>query len=332
MDGSVQEVNPRTVARRQLARLSNMGYSLYSGFETEFVMMSPDTHEPVFSSPDYCETLSFKPFEEFFMDLDQHLASAGVDLECVHTEHGPGQFETTLLPTYGIDSADQTFIVKNVVKELVSEKNLLANYMAKTLLGESGSGVHLNFSLWDEKTKTNVFYSKDGADGLSDIARWWLGGLVRHADALCALVNPTMNCYRRLHEPWAPDYNDWNIDDRMACYRVKNHSPSATYFENRLPSALSNPYIVLAATIAAGLDGINRKIEPPPKGRADSKRLPDSLAEALDILEMDDILREALGQEFVSWFLGNKREIDLKVHKLDPDPLVAEYKEYAKFC
>ena len=330
MDGRIQEVNPRTVARRQLARLSSMGYSLYSGFETEFVIESEDAQKPLFPTPDYCEMLSFKPLEEFFMDLDQHLVKADVDLEYVHTEHGAGQFETTLFPKYGIDSADQAFILKNTVKELVSEKNLIANYMAKPVLGGSGSGVHLNFSLWDEKAKTNVFHNKDGADRLSDIARWWLGGLVRHADAVCALVNPTVNCYRRIHEPWAPDYNDWNVDDRVVCYRVKNRTPTMTYFENRLPSSLSNPYIVLAATIAAGLDGINRKIEPPPKGRADAKRLPSSLAEALDFLEKDDVLCGALGQEFISWFLGNKRAIDLKVHEMDPDPMVAEYKEYAR--
>ena len=96
MDGSILKANPRTVARRQLVRLSNMGYSLCSGFETEFMIMSPDTHEPVFPSADYCETLSFKPFEEFFMDMDRHMVTAKVDLECVRVEQGPGKFEAIL--------------------------------------------------------------------------------------------------------------------------------------------------------------------------------------------------------------------------------------------
>ena len=338
MDGSAQEAHPRTLARRQLARLSDMGYSLMSAFETEFIIMDPDTRKPVFPTADYCETISFRPFEEFFMDFDQHMVAAKVDLECFHAEHGPGQFETILRPAYGIEAADQAFILKTTMKELVSDKNLLANYMAKPLLGESGNGTHLNFSLWDKEAKTNVFYNKDGPDGLSDIARWWLGGLVHHADALCALVNPTVNCYRRIHEPWAADYNDWNIDDRMASFRVKNYSPSATYFENRMPSGVCNPYIVLAATIAAGLDGVNRKIEPPPKGRKGSHRLPNTLSEALDALARDNVLIEGLGVEFVHWYVGNKREVDLKILG-NPDPkaecqkaLNAEYKEYARLC
>ena len=339
MDGRILEANPRTVARRQLVQLSNMGYSLCSGFETEFMIMSPDTREPVFPSADYCETLSFKPFEEFFMDLDRHMVTAKVDLECVHAEHGPGKFETVLHPAHGIDSADQAFILKSATKELISDRNLLANYMAKPVIGKTrydGNGTHLNVSLWDMKSMTNVFYSKDGADGLSDIARWWLGGLVHHADALCALGNPTVNCYRRIHDPLAPDYNDWNIDDRMVSFRVKNYSPSATYFENRVPSGVSNPYIVLAATIAAGLDGVKRKIEPPPKGRRGSHRLPNTLSEALDALARDKVLCESLGSEFIDWYLGNKREIDLKILG-DPDPKAdcqkafdAEYNEYAR--
>ena len=164
MDGSILKANPRTLARRQLVRLSNMGNSLCSGFETEFMIMSPDTHEPVFPSADYCETLSFKPFEEFFMDLDRHMVTAKVDLECIRVEQGPGKFEAILRPVHGIDSADQAFVLKSATKEMISDKNLLANYMAKPVIGKTrydGNGTHLNFSLWDAKSMTNVFYRKD---------------------------------------------------------------------------------------------------------------------------------------------------------------------------
>ena len=336
MDGSQQEANPRALARRQLARLDDMGYSLLSAFETELMLIYTDSQKPVFPTADYCCTLSFSPLEEFFMEFDQQLQEAGVDIETIHAEHSAGQFETVLRPCYGVASADQTFTLKHAMKEVVAERGISANYMAKPFPGESGNGTHFNFSLWDKRSGNNVFFGKDKEDGLSDVARWWIGGLVKHSSALCALFNPTVNCYRRLHEPWAPDYNDWNIDDRMAAYRIKNYSPTATYFENRMPSALSNPYIVLAATVAAGLDGINNRIEPPAKGREGSQRLPDTLGEALDALQQDTDLREGLGLEFVDWFMGSKREIDLKVLKASEpksdavEQLKAEFDEYAR--
>lgn len=336
LDGKVQEAHPRAMARFQLARLDDMGYSLLSAFETELMLFHKETFKPAFPSADYCCSLSFRPFEEFFMDFDQHMQAAGVDLECIHAEHAPGQFETILRPSYGISAADQAFVLKHALKELADEKGFMANYMAKPAPEVSGNGTHFNFSIWDKRNGSNVLYAKDDHDGLSDVARWWIGGLTRHCRALCVLCNPTINCYRRLHEPWAPDYNDWNIDDRMVSFRIKNYSPTATYFENRIPSALSNPYIVLAATVAAGLDGVLNRLEPPAKGREGAERLPDNLAEALDVLEQDIVLCEALGSEFVEWFVGTKREVDLKVLK-NSDPKVndeghlkEEFTEYAR--
>jgi len=334
-DGTPQEANPRTAARRQLKRLQEQGYSLMSAFEAEFIVIDAESRKPAFPTSDYCATLSFCPYEELFMQADEQLFEAGVDLECIHAEHCPGQFETVLRPSHGIQAADQAFVLKHALKEIMGTKGLQANYMAKLFPDHAGSGTHFNFSLWHTESKENVFYNESGQNKLSDIAQHWIAGLTTHAPALTAIFNPSVNCYRRLHEPWAPDYNDWGIDDRMASFRIKNYSPSATYFENRMPSGLSNPYLVLAATVAAGLDGVTRKLEMPEPGRQDVQRLPDTLAEALDALEQDTIITEAIGSQLVDWFIGCKREVDLKVlaksnPKVEDDALHEEFDEYAR--
>jgi glutamine synthetase len=136
---------------------------------------------------------------------------------------------------------------------------------------------------------------------------------------LTALCSPTVNCYRRLHTIFAPSSADWGIDHRLAMIRTKVGHPKATYFENRIPGGSCNPYLVLAATIAAGIDGIVKKLECPPSKSAtsDSVKLPESLSEAIEALENDDVIREALGDEFVRWFVLLKRQSEIdKIRKI----------------
>ena len=116
---------------------------------------------------------------------------------------------------------------------------------------QSSSGLHYNHSLWTLDGKTALF-DPSASDQLSDIARYWIGGLIKHSAALTALCSPTVNCYRRLHGPRLPDKANWGLEDRNASFRVKNYSEQGTYFENRIPGGSCNPYLVLAATVAAG--------------------------------------------------------------------------------
>ena len=191
--------------------------------------------------------------------------------------------------------------------------------MAKTFPGHVGNGFHFNHSLWDENKK-NVFYDPSKPDNLSDVARYWVGGIMKHLGALCALQCPTINCHRRLHQPWAPDKQDWGINNRLASVRVKNIDQSQTYVENRLPTGVANPYVVLASTCAAGIDGILNKIEPPPENDATAPPLPSSLPASLKCFKEDKILCEALGDEFVGWFLGSKEQ-EIQLTGTDPtDP------------
>ena len=193
--------------------------------------------------------------------------------------------------------------------------------MSKPFTDTFGNGHHYSHSLWfsaasnveENEAVKNAFYDPNAENCLSTVARHWLAGLIRHAPALTALCSPTVNCYRRLHVPWSPDFSDWGLDDRMAAFRVKAGHREATYIENRIPGGSSNPYLVLAATVAAGIDGIVNKLEcPAPK--SDSSvfaKLPESLPEALEALENDDVMRKSLGEEFIRWFAEAKRESEI---------------------
>lgn len=338
LDLSYQAAAPRYVARRQIDRLTSMGLRLMSAYELEFAMLYSDTGKPVFDGQDYFCNTSMREFEPFLFEVDKTFYKMGVDLECLHLEHAPGQFEAVMKPAFGIKAADDCFVFKHGLKEVASNRKYTVHFMAKPNPDEAGCGFHYNFSLWDIKTGKSIFSDVDGADKLSDFARYWMAGLASHARALCALCAPTANCYRRYHLPFAPDLCDWNIDDRTTSFRVKNMTPSSTYMENRLPSGLCNPYLVVAGTIAAGLDGVTRKLTCPPKGKEGVAPLPYNQEEAIIALKEDIHLREALGEEFVEWFIGSKCTVEVekfKHHDMksnNADELAAEYSEYAKLC
>jgi len=149
----------------------------------------------------------------------------------------------------------------------------------------------------------SLFSDPTRADGVSDFARHWVAGLLKNADAMTALLCPTVNCYRRLQGPWAPTHAAWGLDDRLATFRVKkSFENDDIYVENRMPSGLVNPYLSLAVNIAAGLDGVLNKLEPPPAGlRAGGPRILGDLEEALKALEASQVMKETLGEEFVAY-------------------------------
>jgi len=168
--------------------------------------------------------------------------------------------------------------------------------------------MHFSGSLW--AGGKNVFYDLE-TNQLSEVGRHWAAGLMKHAASLCALVSPTVNCYRRLHLPFTPDRNNCGFENRNAMLRIVAASPRTTYIENRLPSSAANPYVVLAATVAAGIDGLVNRLEPPRDAEDHGETLPSSLSEALSALEADKVLCDALGEEFVRWFLSLKREVEI---------------------
>jgi glutamine synthetase len=188
--------------------------------------------------------------------------------------------------------------------------------MTKPFNGSSSSGSHTHLSLRSIETGRNAFYDPDAENGLTDLIRYAVGGQLAHAAACMALVAPTINCYHRFRVgTFAPANVSWGHEDRTAAVRIKGVRGEGTRLENRLPTAVSNPYLVLAALVAATVDGIRNRIEPPPPTaegatayeNADAAPLPRSLGEALDALERDEVMRSALGEEFIRVFTTVKR-------------------------
>ncbi|KAF8563353.1 hypothetical protein P879_07453 [Paragonimus westermani] len=344
-DGTVVQGHPRTVARRLLSELAQKhNLELFSGFEPEFrVFRSEGFQEacafPTANSSDKQESVHFKSpepysnvfdmyrsgalsvYEPFLFDLDQQLKAARVDAEEFTHEHGTAQLEIPLIPQYGIRSADSYFIFKQAVREVAKAHNMRVSFMTMPILNEAASGCHFNHSLWDRKTGRNVLFDAKNDEKLSQLSRYWIGGLIAHMPALTALCSPTVNCYRRFNGNFTPTSIDWDINDRFVALRVKNVDENRTYIENRICSSASCSYHVLAATVAAGMDGIERKLEPPERGKktlteegceSDGPKLPTTLREAIEALKADKVLVNRLGTQFVDWFIRTKQYGDLQ--------------------
>ena len=312
--GNPQEVCPRYIARKQLERMRDHGYTLTSGWEFEFMLMDGEDKEPVFKGHYVISNLKLAAYEPFLYELDSFLVGSGVDVESYLTEYCHGQFKLATNTAEGIRAADMAFNVKQAVKEICAQNNQTATFMSKPLPDVSANGLHHNHSVFN-LAGHNAFYNPEADDNLSDVARYWMAGLIAHAGALTAICSPTVNCYRRLHQPClVPDCADWGIDDRKTSFRMKANTEKGTYIENRLPGGSANPYLVVAATVAAGMDGVTRKLKCPGQKASNAKaaRLPDSLAQALQELQDDRVMVEALGEQFVSWFVKVKTEVELE--------------------
>lgn len=241
----------------------------------------------------------------------------GIKYEAYHKEAAPGQYEVDFRYGRAVKIADATITIKDIIKQYAYKEGLVATFMPKPFEGMNGSGMHThqNLSVVENGKKTNLFYDSTKGD-LSDLALHYIGGLLYHARAITAITNPTVNSYKRLIPGWeAPVNIAWGRKNRTALIRVPFGSPESTRAEYRSPDPSANSYMAFAAMLAAGLDGIEKEIDPgesteidlykPGRGR---KFLPGSLLEALDELEKDNVIMEAIGKHIVSNFLSIKRE------------------------
>jgi len=284
----------------------------------------------MFHGVDSFSNLLLAEHEELVCSMSKQLSEAGVDILSMQTEYASGQLEFVTVPKFGIESADQMFKLKEAVKEMSFQRGWQATFMTKPT-SEPGccSGMHFSGALWTGEK--NAFHDPE-THWLSAIGRHWAAGLIKHAAALTALLSPTVNCYRRLHTTFAPDVANCGWENRDAMLRIVTASTRTTYIENRLPSSAANPYVVMAATVAAGIDGLVNRLELPSETE---EALPSSLAEALAALETDKVMLEALGEEFMRWFLSVKREVEIaKVNKAKEDgrdEIEVERELYFKF-
>ncbi len=327
-DGTPAMAAPRAVARALLGELESMGYGLFSGFEYECYFVDAESRKVPFPGIQIFATLRNHFDPQLVGQILREMPQAGVDIITSNAEYGPGQMEINFAPGRGIEAADNAFTFKNGVKEIAQAHGYMASFMTKPYADQSANGCHFHNSLIDLKTGKNAF------QGSNDVFRWWLGGQIKHAAAFCALAAPTINCYKRF-KLWsfAPTNATWGVENRSVGFRIKGLGSDSQHVENRIPGGASNPYLVLAGCVAAGLDGLRNKIEPPPAtegiayGLAGVQDLPTSLPAALDALEADKPMRDLLGEEFIKLFVAVKRHEIEKAKTNGADPGEAGFLE-----
>jgi len=349
IDSQRQQACPRYMARRLCDQLeSEFNLRIWHASEMEFTIFNDDG-KPLFDEGCLYIPQEFAFLEEEFLALSKMCEKAGIPIETLQTEFAPGQVEIVMKPTYGIEGADNEFLFKNAAKEILQKPGQRgrATFMSKPLRDKVGNSNHYNHSLWrvTENGKTeDAMWDSSCENGLSKIAQHWLAGILKHSQALTAITCPTVNCWRRLGNTGGtrniatPDNITWGVENRLTMIRViARGAGKATYFENRVPGAAMNPYLALAAQVAAGMDGIRNKLELPPPGneRNECGVLPSSLEEALKALENNEVMIESLGQEFVNWFTDAKRKeievVDEYTKQNHGDSFKAEMDFYSKW-
>ena len=306
--GQPDPVCSRATALRQLQRLENMGMTFKSSFEMEFMVFNDggDPKRPLGGGKKQYANMELLDEDlDFFLDLMDTLRASGLPVEFFNNEYDEGQYEVTMEPRDGVEACDAVFLARYGIRAICRRRGYGATFMARPVYEQHANGFHLNHSLWTSDGR-DVFFDAASPDRLSQFARHWVAGLLHHAPALCAIYCPTVNCYQRFGSGLAPDVVYWNLDDRLCSIRAKT-SATGAYLENRLPSSACNPYLTLAATIAAGLDGVEKKLQCPQPGPPAEEckaglRVPRTLEAALQNLKQDEVLREAVGTKVLDYF------------------------------
>ena len=331
MDGRPQLAAPRTVLKSVLAAAAEMGYGVKMGHEYEFYVVDLETRQPIYSGQPIFVTAIAHRYPQFDK-LMRILALSGIDMITGNGEFAPGQWELNFDALNGVSAADRAFVFKNTVKEYLRTEGLLATFMTKPYKGLSGSCSHLHLSLYDLNSGDNVFLDTTNKDGMSAIMQSFVQGILDHAPAAQAIWNPTPNCYRRIRPgTFAPSNISWGVEDRSASVRIKASKDKRQHLEVRVPSALSNPYLTAAATIAAGLLGVkaNARLAPERAGLKENDpafaKLPTEMHEALAALAADEALAGMLGAEFIRVFTGVKAA---EIRRLRDEIPAAETNEY----
>jgi len=309
---------PRSLLRGQLAAASAAGHDVFAASELEYYMFEDtyrEAHEKGYSGlrptgwylEDY-HMLQGTRVEKLNQAVRRNLKRSGVPVENSKGEWGLGQHELNIRYAEALDMADRHSVYKQCFKEIADELEMSVTFMAKYDDNQAGSSCHVHLSLWENGR--NAFDGEDelGPVRCSETFRWFLGGWIAHVPDVMVFYAPTPNSYRRYQSgSWAPTQLAWSHDNRTAGFRVVG-SGSSLRIECRLPGADCNPYLVYAAALASGLDGISRQIEPPPHFEGDvyqAKDLPSvpaNLAEATDLFEKSSFAREAFGDSVVDHY------------------------------
>jgi glutamine synthetase len=331
VDGADWDYCPRTILKRQLDRALHEGYVFNTGVEAEFFLLKKNgqgNYEPY----DPLDTLEKPCYDlralhrnlDLLTTLLKYVQELGWDPYANDHEDANCQFEINWHYSEALTTADRHTFFRWMVKAVAEQHGLMATFMPKPFAHLTGNGAHFHMSLWDAEKGTNLFLDESDDLGLSRLAYHFLGGIKEHAKALAAVTSPTVNSYKRLirGQPrsgatWAPVYITYGSSNRTQMIRV----PGPGRIENRVVDGAANPYLAHAVLLAAGLDGIHRQLSP---GKRNDKNLyeveleqlrsegidflPSDLSEALDALEKDEVVLNALGARYAPYYLRSKRE------------------------
>ena len=319
-DGQPVEVSPRQTLRRVVEKARNMGFEPITSAEFEFFIyqetpwsiaekgyQDPRPLDPGMMGYSWIRTSQYSDLTHAIFDL---LSDFQVPLEGFHTETGPGVFEAAIQYTNALESADRAVLFKAAVKEICHRHDVMASFMAKPSNSLPGCSGHLHQSLWHIDDDRNAFFEQGAEHNVSDTLRHYVAGQLKLMPELLALIAPNINSYRRLVPGlWAPTRANWGWENRTTALRVIPGSKKSTRVEYRLAAADINPYIAKAASIAAGLYGVENAIEPPPAivgngyDDTDSPALPRTLRQATDALDASEVARALLGETFIDHYV-----------------------------
>lgn len=340
-DGTRSEIAPRAVLRSVLDEYEALGITPICGPELEFYFAErvDGTYRRLLNKTGrvYMTGAVVDP-DGHYLHLLRMLDQLNIGVFAGNHEFCPSQYEINLWHSEAMDAADRTFLFKTSVKDVLTQRGVLGTFIGKPWDDEGGSGFHLHFS-FNDKDGVNVMGTPDGE--LSEIARNAIGGVLKHANAIAAFTNPTVNSYKRLGpDTMAPYRNTWGYDNRSAMIRVPPERGQGTRLELRIGDGSANPYVVIAVVLAAALDGIKNAIPAPEPvvgwSYTDTEHgtvLPMTLTEALDELEADDELTHHLSPKFIRAFAALKRDEQKRYEEAVEDPSTRmvtqwEYEEY----
>jgi glutamine synthetase len=324
LDGSPAPVCQRSFLKRTEARLAERGLVLRASFENEFSLATRagDAYVPIDSALCF-STIAATESQDYADQLAGALDAQAITLEQYYAELGHGQQEISTGHAPALQAADEQILVRETIRGVAHARGLVASLAPKPWPDTAGNGGHVHFSLWDGAR--NAFYDGAATDGLSSEARAFIAGVLAHLPGLCGLTAPSFNSYHRIvPQYWAGAFVCWGLDNREAPVRVasvfRGAEESSTNAELKACDSSCNPYLALGGLITAGLDGLERGLEPPEPVDVDPAtideherehrgivRLPTTQAEALDALERDDLLMTALGPGLAEAYLTVRR-------------------------
>jgi len=332
-DGSPYEGDPRYVLKRNLEGLRGMGYIFYVGPELEYFYFKSAKEPETLDEGGYFDLTTLDAAGDLRRETVLTLEAMGIKVEYSHHEVAPSQHEIDLRFEDALTMADHVMTYRIVVKEIASKYGVYATFMPKPIFGVNGSGMHTHQSLF--KGERNAFFDPDDPYHLSEVAKGYIAGILRHSQEITAVTNQWVNSYKRLVPGYeAPVYLSWARRNRSTLVRVPMYKPGkekATRIEYRSPDPACNPYLAFSVMLAAGLKGMQEKYElsdPVEKDvyhlSVDERKelgidsLPGSLIEAIELTEGSDLVRDALGEHvFHNFILSKKVECDdyrMKIH------------------